>query len=332
MQFSVDGWDPTYGMSLEENADELIDSAAVVDAGVEISPEAWAPIGHDGTRRLGTTLFVDGVRRIDAHLWVQPDGEADALPGICASYAAGVACSRAGRAHVSALEVRRGLFTVDPHAVAIPSRYGDWPVTHSVADPARPTLQVLSQAIQRKLAELEVVCAAGARANLDPDDDDLLVIDGPLRGRTQLPRTIALVKSHQAAYLPQSLNRVVGQLGPEQRTPVFLLGTTWERFTWYLRLPGSGGSPWAGIVRIECAPELSADQATALANLSQATLPRYASEPFKDTRAPQNLYPIGGLERELRHRLGDANLLRRALQASARRTHTTVTEHLRTQR
>ncbi len=43
-------------------------------------------------------------------------------------------------------------------------------------------------------------------------------------------------------------------------------------------------------------------------------LPRFASEPHKDTRAPQNLYPIGGLERELRHRLGDQALLFRSLQ------------------
>ena len=42
-------------------------------------------------------------------------------------------------------------------------------------------------------------------------------------------------------------------------------------------------------------------------------MPRYASEPHKDPRAPQNLYPIGGLERELRRRLGDPDLLYRAL-------------------
>ena len=46
-------------------------------------------------------------------------------------------------------------------------------------------------------------------------------------------------------------------------------------------------------------------------------LPAFASEAHKDARAPQNLYPIGGLERELRHRLGDAELLYRALRAAA---------------
>ena len=57
--------------------------------------------------------------------------------------------------------------------------------------------------------------------------------------------------------------------------------------------------------------------AVALANVTAAVLPRFASEPHKDTRAPQNLYPIGGLERELRHRLGDQALLFRSLQRAA---------------
>ena len=39
----------------------------------------------------------------------------------------------------------------------------------------------------------------------------------------------------------------------------------------------------------------------------------------KDPCAPQNLVHIGGLERQLRHRLGDQQLLYRALREAARR-------------
>jgi hypothetical protein len=39
---------------------------------------------------------------------------------------------------------------------------------------------------------------------------------------------------------------------------------------------------------------------------------------FKDSRAPQNLFPIAGLERALRRRLGDPGLLYRALRTAAR--------------
>jgi hypothetical protein len=49
------------------------------------------------------------------------------------------------------------------------------------------------------------------------------------------------------------------------------------------------------------------------------TLARYASAGYKDSRAPQNLYPIAGLERALRRRLGDPGVLYRALRTAAGR-------------
>ena len=60
-----------------------------------------------------------------------------------------------------------------------------------------------------------------------------------------------------------------------------------------------------------------ASEVIGLAGLSQVCLGRFASAEYKDTRAPQNLYPIGGLERELRRRLGDPRLLYRALRLTA---------------
>jgi hypothetical protein len=71
------------------------------------------------------------------------------------------------------------------------------------------------------------------------------------------------------------------------------------------------------VVRIECSPDLAPDQVTELADLTARVLPTLASAPHKDPRAPQNLVPIGGLERELRRRLGDQQLLYRALRAAA---------------
>ena len=118
-------------------------------------------------------------------------------------------------------------------------------------------------------------------------------------------------------YLPDELHALVGTLTAGQRTPVFTVASTWSRHSWYLRLPGPSGSPWAGVVRCECSPDLAPADAITLADTTAAVLPRFASEPHKDTRAPQNLYPIGGLERELRHRLGDQALLYRALRSAA---------------
>ena len=57
--------------------------------------------------------------------------------------------------------------------------------------------------------------------------------------------------------------------------------------------------------------------AVARADRVTATLPRFASQPHNDPRAPQNLHPIAGLERELKRRLGDPLLLERALREAA---------------
>jgi hypothetical protein len=73
-------------------------------------------------------------------------------------------------------------------------------------------------------------------------------------------------------------------------------------------------------VRCEATADLAANEVVALADVTAAVLPRYASERYKESRAPQNLYPISGLERELRRRLGDAELLYRALRTVANRT------------
>ena len=63
----------------------------------------------------------------------------------------------------------------------------------------------------------------------------------------------------------------------------------------------------------------SLDEQVALADRVTATLPRYASEPHKESRAPQNLYPIKGLELAMRRRLGDQRILHRALREASGR-------------
>jgi len=141
---------------------------------------------------------------------------------------------------------------------------------------------------------------------------ELVVLDGLLWGRDDIPSAIGYVKTHRTTYLEDEQASVVAELTPGTRTPLFLVTTTWSRFSWYLRLPGGTGHPWAGIVRCEASPDLSVAEAAGL-----AALPRYASSSYRDRRAPQNLYPIGGLEDALRHRMGSADLLHRALRMAA---------------
>jgi hypothetical protein len=171
-----------------------------------------------------------------------------------------------------------------------------------------PPAQQLSQAIQDDMRDTERELSQRVRAGLPATD--ILVVDGPLNRDVRLPRTLGYAKTHGTYYLPVELNRMVGELGPNERTPVFGIG---DRFSWYLKLPGGAGAPWAGVVRVECWADIPVDAAIELAAGSQASLGRYASCEYKDARAPQNLYPIAGLERELRRRLGDQRLLHRAI-------------------
>jgi hypothetical protein len=319
----VDAWDPSYGAGVEVGEiGPTAESSAQLAADVELQPGVWRPLGPAPELRCpGTVLLVDGVRRIDARIWVEePDGTLH--PGLAASYAAGVVrCDLSrGSALVAGARVARGFFTSSPDAGDITAANARYAV-HRVAavDPAQ-----LSAAVQPHLHSLEADVSALARATTETltnelTEDDLLVIDGPLRGRTQLPRALGYVKTHRVQYLPPELTTVVGRLCPGQRTPVFLLGTTWHRYTWYLKLPGPAGSPWAGVVRVEASADLPRSEAIRLADLSAVTLPRFASSPYKDARAPQNLTPIAGLERKLRGMLGDQRLLVRSLSAAAQR-------------
>jgi hypothetical protein len=320
MRLHVDAWDPAYGTGFypdAEGAGPGGQSSAKVTADVELPAAAWRPLEPPASGHLpDLVLLVDGVRRVDARVWIVDD-DGVTHPGLAASYAAGVVrCDlRRGAAEVAAARIARGLFTASPAALDVAAGS----VRYTVHRVGRGDVNDLIGGVQGQLSALEAAAATDARAS-STVDDDLLVVDGPLRGRSHLPRALGYVKTHRVEYLPAPLSGVVAALAPGQRCPVFLLGTSWHRYTWYLRLPTVGGSPWAGVVRVECSADLAPAAALDLADLSTRTLPRFASSAYKDPRAPQNLVPVAGLERRLRTLLGDSRLLHRTLTMAARRT------------
>lgn len=308
MHISVSAWDPGYADSGERTAEA---SRAKLDVNVEIDSDHWTPLSA-GRAAPPRVLLVDGVRRLDARVDIAVPGQPPA-PGLCASYAAGVVvCDLDGEtpnASIAASRVERGLFSAVADAGLSAGRMAAYTSRQVEAtDPGD-----LINAVQDRLTTVEVEVAAEA----GPREADLLVIDGALRRRTHLPRAVGYIKSHQRRYLPEQLSSIVDDLKPGERTPVFLLGTSWQRHTWYLRLPGGGNGSWAGIARLEASADLHVDTVVELAETSSAVLPRLASSPHKDPRAPQNLTPIAGLERRLRGKLGDPRLLLRNLRTGA---------------
>jgi hypothetical protein len=309
MRFTVDPWDPAYGASLDT---EMQASEAPVVVDVECAPASWAPRTPPADTPVpGALVFVDGVRRLEARTWIEergPSGLASEA-GIFASYAAGaVRCD--GRAEIVDVEVGRGLYSPAAPLHDVDTTAGYF-VAHATTD---ATPESLMYAVHSDMADAEVCIAERARRR----GDELLLLDGPLRKRAHVPDAVGIVKTHHVRYLPPDLDRIVGALRHGDRTPVFRVDAQpFSRYSWYVRLPGPAGGPWAGIVRCEATGALPAEAVAHLADRVTAALGPFASEPHKDARAPQNLYPIAGLERELRHRLGDSGVLYRALRRAS---------------
>ncbi len=109
--FTVDPWDPSYGLAVRDEPDGgLGESSAQLDLDLELAAGRWRPVDPDPTTSLpGSLLFLDGVRRVDARIWLHGGGPEPA-PGIAASFAAGLVCCNSV-ARIEAVTVHRGLFT-----------------------------------------------------------------------------------------------------------------------------------------------------------------------------------------------------------------------------
>jgi len=306
VKFTVDPWDPAYGTS---TGAEMQQSEATVVTDLEIADAQWRPLAPAVDVVAPTAIvFIDGVRRLEARTWIE-EHDGNAVPGIFASYAAGaVRCD--GRAEVVAVTVGRGVYSPASDLADVATAHGVFGA-HTTKD-ASP--EALMYAVHEDMAECEVRIAEDARRN----GDEMILLDGPLRKRGHIHDAVGIVKSHYVRYLPPELDGVVAVLHPGERTPVFRVeAAPFSRASWYARLPGPPGGPWAGIVRCEASGALGTDALRVLADEVTVAVGRFASEPHKDSRAPQNLYPIAGLERELRRRLGDAGLLYRALRTTS---------------
>lgn len=314
MQFAIETWAPDYGASANDGT--LAPSDAHVDLAVEVHPDDWSPRDPSpDVRPVESMLFVDGVQRIDARVWVSADGLARL--GVCASWAAGaVRCC--DRAEVVAADVRRGVICPVEPLEPIVTRHGTYE-PRSVPDVETGGSDPVQDAIGQARGDLEArVAIEAARGQAH----DFVIVDGPLGDRRHIAGAVGYVKAHHVTYLPPEQQAVVAQLAAGQRTPLFRIGDRRFRYSWYLRLPGPGPGmalphPSWGIVRCEAEGEMPLTGAVACADAVTAALPRFASRPHQDARAPQNLHPIAGLERQLRHRMGDPRLLERALRVAA---------------
>lgn len=301
MRYTVESWSPDHGSSSDP---AMTDASEPPKLDVELPVERWVPITPGG-HGADVVVFVDGVRRVDANIWIERERDLPVL-GLCAVYAAGAVLTDGSAATVVEAVVDRGLFTSAVDAEDVATRHGTYRAHLSPGE----TAEDLWLAIQGQMGRQEGEIARRF-------DGKLIVVDGPLSHGRHPDGVVGYIKRQHTNYLPSELRHILLDLPTGRRTPMFLIGGRSNRYSWYQRL-GIGAGPGSGLVRCETSAVMSVGEAIATADRVAATLPRYASEPHKDGRAPQNLYPIAGLERALQRRLGDPRLMERALRLAAR--------------
>jgi hypothetical protein len=202
MRYTVESWDPDYGAP---STAELEDASENVDVNVEVASGDWSPVLPDA-EPLTDMLFVDGVRRVDASLWIEQPPD---FPGfaLAATYAAGaVRCD--GRAELESADIGRGLFTSSA-ADDIESVVGMYKVKATKGT----TSEELWLGIQQRMADLE------AKVAREAGPAEVVVVDGPLSHHRDIENAVGYIKTQKVQYLPIELRPVLTSLLPGLRTP-----------------------------------------------------------------------------------------------------------------
>lgn len=301
----VEDWAATYGSPyLVAGDDEGRSDVRLLEDGerLEFHPGRSDGVGHE------PLAFVDGVRRGEAALYRYSAGSGELVRGAAGSHARGaVLADGAHRAGFLEESVDRIVIWAGEEAVPLPEVPGGWSWQVAAVRSEAPEAPLAE--LQERMRREEAVLAESL------SDRGLLVLcDGPLSYVRSTDRPIVgYVKTHHRALLDPADHARIPVLGPGQRTSVFGMDRT--RYSCYLRIaPTSAVSgPWAGIVRLEVPQSAGLDAAVDTLDRVAGILPAYAGIPHQDARAPQNLQPVGALERRLRHLLGDAGLAARAV-------------------
>jgi len=305
----LDPWTPTYESALQIDEDETGHQPAV-DPFVETND--WRAREPQFVERPETIAFVDGVQRVEMRVIGDRDGKT--VYGAFASVAVGAVFARKGGSTVAAETPLRLLALADGEthpAVSVPC--GETTLEFRSHPTAASGLSGVQEAVQSARREAEI--ALGER--LDEQGHEMVVVDGRLNWQPKRKAmVIGLIKTIHKRYLDDEQAGVIATLQPKTRTPLFRIGRDRAVYSWYLRLTEGRAidHAWAGVVRVETLETIGIEAAVRLADLTACHLPTFASDSMHDPRAPQNLYPIGGLEDQLRHSLGDPEWIRRHIE------------------
>jgi uncharacterized protein len=304
----LDPWPPEYDSAVQF-ADIESERAGTVSADVET--DNWRPIHPDFVEGYEEICFVDGVRRIEAR--VIADSQDKIIHGLFGSIGVGAVRVRSASASFTDVTVNRLLILGEGLLQQERIEVGEYSlVFQGLASPQNSPVELLGE-LQNVMRTAEA--QLGKRLS---SESACIFMDGPLTYfASTRDQVVGIIKTIHMPYLSHKHFSLVSHLLPGQRTPLFAIEDgKYNRYSWFLRVAAGRklDHPLAGVIRLEVRDALGLESARRIANFSACELRRFVSSPARDPRAPQNLAPVGNLETELRHRLGDPLLLRRGIE------------------
>lgn len=327
MRIRPDYWQSVYTGSTEVTLTEQKRSYEVMSTTECRDLDHWTAVRVPATAfaevETVRLAFVDGVRRIDMH------GIVDGNPpyyGVFGSVAAGCMLMHGSQVHdvAQALHdetVRHYFVTNSPEPDTLTVRLASdascpFDITYDICSTPGRDPADFGQELNNLMQELEHDVA---QKQVDRLDVQAVITDGPIPYEHRLAagtgKLAGIIKNVQEAYLPGAQFATVLSLRAAERTPIFEIryadssGSSKMSFFLRLRAITPFASQMSNLVRIEL-PVMGLTEAVHLANLASAIAVHYSSNLWGDTRAPQNMYPVGALETALKNRLGDQRFLR----------------------
>ncbi len=305
----IDPWASEYESALQ--MDEEPDDHAP-DVRTDIEGDEWRLMIPEFMPLPSPVAFIDGVQRVE--LYVLADHEGSRVYGAFASVGVGAVFAREGEPLLAPERPQR--------ALALSSRASDDPWTipcgsTSLLFNVRSGTKSGYGGVKEALGKYRRDCEARLGLELVDQGHPLVIVDGRLGFPPAGGYAVGLTKTLHRIYPPAPQSDLLADLRPHTRTPVFEIRYKDALYSWYTRLaePRAIDHSLAGVVRLETMASIGIEAAVRLADLTTVHLPRFASSPIWDARAPQNLYPFAALEQRLRHELGDHAWVRRAIES-----------------
>lgn len=296
----LDPWSPDYEAPIQTGGPE---GAATGEIDPSVETADWKAVRPAATVPPRRICFVDGVRSVEARVLAQED-DGKLIHGLFSSAGAGCVVSEGGTAAYDRIKISRylilGAGRQKTESIAAGTQIVEFKGVASPGD----TQDDLMNNLQNLMRTDEVALAEGFLGA-----GTYVFADGPLNFfSAATDPLVGVIKRIYLPYLDAPHFALVSQLQRGERTPLFSIRDgKYDRYSWFQRLamPRAMEHGLAGIVRLEVRAALGFEQASEIANFAALRLPEFASTAVRDPRAPQNLVPVGALEEQLRHRLGD---------------------------